>query len=380
MDSLEVRQEEIGRVLSKKGASNIFKYYAVDQPLASIDFMSEEKDYKEVIYPAKSFFEIMRRPFDGFYYYASGGIELLNIGDPGTPETHKSMTFPSHLKTYSKLGQVNFWLGKKNVTAYTHYDTSYNLHFMARGSKEFILIPPSAYSKLRLFPCLHQLYRQASFDIFSGNHDLNEFLREINGLRVELQDGDTLYIPPYWFHSVITMETTISLNIWSQSESFLKMEEIYKSPIPFEAEWGKAKLMKALNFFIRLLTNEILIHSEETIDVTEFLLHRVYSRYEAIFEWRRNMKASSKIMNLKQIVYNYCLRTSITEILDDNAVKYIEDRVKRIGEHFLEIEDSAVREINLANYIEHLVWRILGTKDLLQLPVYLKECFKNDIT
>lgn len=379
IDSLSSKNVEIGRILSKKSPSNTFRYFAVEQPLSNIDFMTLEKDYVEVIYTARTFFDLLRSSFDGFYYYANGGIELLNLPKPGSDESRRSLTFQSHLEAYSEPGQVNFWLGRANVTAHTHYDTSYNFHFVAQGRKRFILLPPRSYSRLKLYPCLHQLYRQASVDILA-EEDLAGFLREESGMVVDLEDGDVLYIPPYWFHCVVTLNTTISLNIWSQSESFLAMEGIYQSPIPFEAHWGRVKLMKTLHYFIQLLTQQILAASEYRIGVSEFVRDRVYSRYDVVLTNKDSEIVSPILSELRPIVQDYCLAEPITQLLDEDSKTHLELGVRGIVEQFMEIQPWSVKEINLANYIEHLVWRILGTEDLPQLPLYLHECFSTKAT
>ena len=362
--------------MSKKGTSNVFKYFAVDQPLSEVNLTSEEKDYIEVIYTAKTFFELMQSPsFDGHYYYASGGFELLNLDGLGSEESQRSMTFPSHLEAYSQPGQVNFWLGKENVTAYTHYDTSYNFHLVVKGEKKFLLLPPSAYSKLTLYPCLHTLYRQVSTDILAMRN-YKKFLRDMNGYVVTLKDGDVLYIPPYWFHTVLTVKTTISLNIWSQGESYLLMEEIFKSAIPFEAEWGRVKLMKALVYFIQLLAKQVLSeYIQGETHHENFVRDRIYARYEAALKTKKPEDVNSAFSDLRKTVQEYCLKEPITDLLDDKALEHLEDGISSLASRFLEIHPLAVREINLANYIEHLVWRILGSDDLLQLPLYLYECF-----
>ena len=370
VEKLASKSKDIGYVLSKKSPSNIFRYYATEKPLSNLNFMTEEKDYTEVIFTAESFFNLLRAAFDGFYYYASGGVELLNLGDLGSSEDIKRMTFSSHLDTYSEHGQLNFWLGKENVTAHTHYDTSYNLHNVISGKKRFILFPPEAYSKLRLFPCLHQFYRQVSTNVLAVG-DIRIFLRELGGFEVEMIDGDVLYIPPYWFHTVITVNTTISLNIWSQSEAYLTMEDIYISPIPFEAEWGRVKLMKALNYFILLLTEGVTSDYYSQISAEEFVLDRVYRRYEPLVE-----KKDLWLSKLRKTVQQYCLTGPISKLLDEDTLKHLEGGAQGIVEQFLGITPYSVREINLGNYIEHLVWRVLGDEDLVQLPIYLHECFK----
>ena len=349
----------------------------MDQPLSSEDLLSEEKDYVEVIYTAKTFFELLQSSFDGFYYYASGGIELLNIGGVGSQDHLREMTFQSHLKEYSKHGQVNFWLGKANVTAYTHYDTSYNFHFVATGRKKFILFPPSAYSRLQLYPCLHQLYRQVGTDVLAGEN-YREFLRELQGYEVEVIDGDVLYIPPFWFHSVVTMDTTLSINIWSQSEAFLTMDDIYKSAIPFEAEWGRAKLMKVLSYFIQTLVQQVLGEFDMELESDNFVIDHVYSRYKIAME-KKSRDIEPELSKLTEVVQEYCLKGPITDLLTHEAVNHLQKGGNRIAEQFSDIHPPGVREINLANYLEHLVWRILGEQDALQLPLYLYQCFHKNI-
>lgn len=372
MDSLAAKSRDIQHVLSKKGEESVFKYFAVDQPMVDVDFLSIEKDYVEVIFTARTFFDLLRSSFDGFYYYSSGGVELLNLGRFGSDESRGTMTFPSHSKAYSEPGQVNFWLGKANVTAHTHYDTSYNFHMVVNGRKRFILFPPDSYSRLSLHPCLHPLYRQVDTDVLA-QVNLREFVREMQGFDVELMDGDVIYIPPYWFHTVVTMETTFSLNIWSQSEAFLTMEEIYNSAIPFQEEWGRVKQMKSLCYFIRLLVDRVLD------DADGFVVGRVYRRYEVILK-KKSGDVELLLSEMRESVKDYCLRERISDLLGADALKHLEDGVADSAELFNGIHPLAVREINLANYIEHLTWRMLGKENSIQVPCYLYECFNEAVS
>lgn len=343
--------------------------------MSGVDFLTIDKDYVEVVFTARTFFNLLQSPFDGFYYYASGGVELLNLGgDISDDESLRTMTFPSHSEVYSKPGQVNFWLGMANVTAYTHYDTSHNFHMVVNGRKRFILLPPAAYSRLKLHPCLHPLYRQVGVDVLA-QENLDEFVRDLQGFDVELTDSDVIYIPPYWFHTVITMETTFSLNIWSQSEAFIAMEKIYSSAIPFEVEWGRVKLMKSLCYFIRLLLEQVL----EDSDGDKFVASRVFSRYEIIMD-KKSREIEPLVSKIRESVQEYCLRGDIVDLIDAEAVKHLEVGATKIAESFRDIHPLPVREINLANYIEHLVWRMLGEEDSVQLPVYLHECFNKAIS
>ena len=90
-------------------------------------------------------------------------------------------------------------------------------------------------------------------------------------IEVELQPGEVLYLPPYWFHCVLTVTPSISLNVWSDSATYLLMEEVYAAPIPFEEHWGEEKLMGALRLFLEVLLNKM------ELPVT-FVRNMVFSR------------------------------------------------------------------------------------------------------
>ena len=352
-------------MLSKHGTEHTFIYHAVDQPLSSISDISPPKAYKEIIYPSEKYFSKLQEPFDGYYYYSSGGMELLQVDDIFTKESLKSLTFSSHLHTFG-LGQVNYWLGKENVTAYTHYDTSYNLHMVAYGQKKFIIFPPEAYRELKLYPCLHQFYRQVQTDI--NTSDLSDIIERLDGIEVYVNPGEVLYIPPYWFHSVVTMTTTISFNVWSQSEAFMMMEEVYAAPIPFEEEWGRVKLMQVLNYFVKRLVESLLPNT----DINYFMQESVYARYKP-FQVQLDVIVGEED---REAVREYCLRTDVIVHFAGEEVVHINAGIEKISALFRTLQpDQPVLEINLVNYIEHITWRILGTNDIALMPYYFRLCF-----
>lgn len=337
----------------------MFKYFAADQPLSIVRAMTAEKPFQEIVCPGKEFFKILQEPFDGYYYYASGGIELLDLQGLYTEDSLKTLTFRPHVG----LGQVNFWFGRQNVTAYTHYDTSHNLHAMVQGKKKFILFQPCAYSELELHPCLHQFYRQVHTDVLDP--EVFQSLR-LKPVEITLNPGEVLYIPPYWFHCVITLENSISMNVWSNSASYITMESIFASPIPFEEKWGRTNLLKAVNYFLNILVHTVLGTNPEA-----FVKERVFSRYRPLLQHVDPAEAHRLI----SVVQQYCLREPMLDLLSEESVWHITDGSSDIASLFLEMQPEAVREINLGNYIEHLVWRILGTEDILLLPYFLMECF-----
>lgn len=266
-------------------------------------------------------------------------------------------------------GEVNFWFGGKKVTAYTHYDTSYNLHTIIRGRKRFLLFPPSAYKYLKLYPSLHTFYRQVQVDVLNLTQaQFRELLFETPFQEVELTRGETLYIPPYWFHCVVTLEPTISLNVWSQSETFLAMEEIYRLPIPFEELWGRVKLMRVLHHFVGLVLNGTLPHYR---NMSSFMNGGLLSRYDVIFD----KLLESEEEELLSLVKVFCLQSEVTQLLDSPRLRHVNRGATKIIDFFKGMFPLSVREINVANYLEHVAWRILGTENVILVPFYYKKCF-----
>lgn len=70
---------------------------------------------------------------------------------------------------------------------------------------------------------------------------------------IDVTPGEVLYLPPYWFHSVITVEPSLSLNIWCDSTDFTVMEDVLHSPIPFEGSWSIEALVYAAKTYIEQL-------------------------------------------------------------------------------------------------------------------------------
>ena len=132
------------------------------------------------------------------------------------------------------------WLSSAGVEAQLHYDELHNTFVQLVGRKEIVLLPPNASAWLRLYPRPHPLQRQSRFRVplrRSGSmqaapacsSDSEEGYALVVGdaergcgadalswigsapeaaaayrraaHRVVLHPGDTLYIPPYWYHA-----------------------------------------------------------------------------------------------------------------------------------------------------------------------------------
>lgn len=354
--------KQVPSILSKKSKTSVFRYHAVEKPLSTIAEFNERKQFQVRSYSGKKFFRILTNN-KKHYYYAAGGVEMLQIEDIFTEGLLLKVSFGD-----LEAGQVNFWFGSENVTAYTHYDTSYNLHTIVHGRKIFFLLPPSAYQHLKLYPSLHTFYRQVQTDILKlTQQEFRELLSETAALKVALTQGQTLYIPPYWFHCVVTVEPTISLNVWSHSDSFLIMEDIYTLPIPFEEVWGHVKLMRVLQYFVMLIVQEALPHYKS---VAYFVNVAVVSRYELL------LKKLTDVRRREILSRVFCLQ-SIDQLLDTLSLQHVTDGANKISEYFKGMLPLSVREINIGNYLEHAAWRVLGSDNVVLVPFFYRECFQH---
>ena len=109
------------------------------------------------------------------------------------------------------------WFSSTGLTACMHYDTAHNTHSVVYGAKRIMVASPIEWDKAHLHPTIHPSHRQSQIlqmtrpnASFSGAQDL----------RVQetvLAAGETIYIPPYWFHSVQSLTTTVAVSIWTES-------------------------------------------------------------------------------------------------------------------------------------------------------------------
>lgn len=172
------------------------------------------------------------------------------------------------------------WMGSAGVTAQTHHDRSYNLFAQIVGRKAFYLLPPTQWKTLNMHPSYHGSRRQsqkkfslrpASEEELSGaghgrsvderlgtnlecslssseedicqrshthsrDHPSNTSQQVGTGMEIFLNPGDVLYIPPFWFHTVVSLSPmTVSYSVLSPSqEEFLFADALY-AQVPFGA-------------------------------------------------------------------------------------------------------------------------------------------------
>ncbi|RHY19780.1 hypothetical protein DYB25_008428 [Aphanomyces astaci] len=133
---------------------------------------------------------------------------------------------------------VKLWVGGPQVVANLHYDATHNFFHQIHSPKTFILFPPDAFDSLYVHSRLHPSHRQSQLDLTLPEADLlARFPRYRHALpsrvQVTLQPGETMYLPPFWFHCVITTAPSISVNVWSDSMELSLLESLLQNAMPY---------------------------------------------------------------------------------------------------------------------------------------------------
>src|SRR6185437_10083164 len=59
-----------------------------------------------------------------------------------------------------------------------------------------------------------------------------------------LEPGDVLILPAGWLHHVEALSVSISVNVWSDSGDYLKMQKIFSNAAPFlDKAWPQVCLL-----------------------------------------------------------------------------------------------------------------------------------------
>ncbi|GMF17434.1 unnamed protein product [Phytophthora fragariaefolia] len=104
-------------------------------------------------------------------------------------------------------------LGMRGIIAEGHIDGGFNHISMIRGTKRYVISPPSSCKCLGLMTT-GQSARHTSFN-WSDTNVLPEAARNCPAAEVALTAGEVLYLPSFWYHHIISLDTSIQCNLRS---------------------------------------------------------------------------------------------------------------------------------------------------------------------
>jgi len=131
---------------------------------------------------------------------------------------------------------VNLWIGDSRSITSIHSDPYENIYHVVRGSKTFLLLPPTEgwCLKERLYP--HATYRRESeksplllkpsppttppvrWSSISHPERAGSLPDAAHPMIIDVTAGETLYLPAGWWHHVRQSSLTIALNWWYDVE------------------------------------------------------------------------------------------------------------------------------------------------------------------
>lgn len=105
--------------------------------------------------------------------------------------------------------------GMKGIVAGAHYDGKRNMVAMLKGSKRYVLAPPAACAHLDLLPRGHPSARHSALDWRddpAANVAKHPAFGAARALQTVVRAGEVLYIPSYWMHMPVSLETSVQCN------------------------------------------------------------------------------------------------------------------------------------------------------------------------
>jgi hypothetical protein len=110
------------------------------------------------------------------------------------------------------------WLGNKTVTT-THYDKKENIACAVAGHRRITLFPPDQIANLYVGPLLYSPAGAPMSMVDLRQPDLSRYPRFKDALdtalQADLEPGDAVYIPSYWWHNVESLDSfSVLVNYW----------------------------------------------------------------------------------------------------------------------------------------------------------------------
>jgi hypothetical protein len=138
------------------------------------------------------------------------------------PELKEHVKLPTFSRGFSKNFMFMFFGAQGSITQ-MHYDIdlSHVFHTAFTGRKRFYLYPPSESKNLYRHPFTIRSY----VDVLNPDFERYPKLKEAVGDYVELEPGETLFIPAGYWHHVVYDEASIALSLRCAHQNPLKRLE-----------------------------------------------------------------------------------------------------------------------------------------------------------
>jgi hypothetical protein len=126
----------------------------------------------------------------------------------------------------------SLWFGPAETITPLHYDIVYNISAQVWGRKRFTLFSPDQLSYLYPFPKHTEIAHFSRVNIKRPDFAAFPEFNKAQPIECTLEPGEMLYIPPFWWHQVESLDPAISLSYfwrlsWTQYLARPAMRLVY---------------------------------------------------------------------------------------------------------------------------------------------------------
>ncbi|MEW6736809.1 MAG: cupin-like domain-containing protein, partial [Acidobacteriota bacterium] len=132
------------------------------------------------------------------------------------PELSNDISVPA-LINRDKISSINLWFSSAGNITPLHWDLANNFLVQIYGRKRLVLFDPMQTNLLYPHPLESASPHLSYVDLNNPDYEKFPKLRMARGITGIIKPGDIVYLPPYWWHHVISETVGISVNIWWRS-------------------------------------------------------------------------------------------------------------------------------------------------------------------
>lgn len=319
------------------------------------------------------FLSQFNNPNDNHYWYWYGKVEGSLLQDV---QPNEGLWVDKHDEEQFGLFM---WLSGPDIGPWWHYDQDHNFYVQVAGTKRFMLVPPWEYKAMHLFPQIHPRNHKSQVDFDHPDFGTTPNYQNLSEIYVaELEPGEVLYIPPYYFHHVRSHTRSVSLASWSQSGVFRKMRYgLYERKFAFDTLEAHDLKRMAFRFFLQEIAQQIYGSR------TEYFRQLIQQRWEPI---RSEIDENTGDIDLETL----CGDLETDKTLSDDLKADILGDVRAAIEAFetcqtktgagdkgigIERRDmKAIRDVEFGDFIEFFLSDVVGATHVLP---FLDHCLAN---
>jgi hypothetical protein len=144
----------------------------------------------------------------------AGARHYLRSGLGALPEAMRREVLVPYLARGGLALRQNVWIAAAGTVSHLHFDLPRNLVSQLHGTKRFILFSPRERWRLDPHPVLSSTPHLSRLDAERPDFSRAPRARDAVAWHAVLEPGDTLFLPPGWWHHARALAPSISVNTW----------------------------------------------------------------------------------------------------------------------------------------------------------------------